>query len=362
MKTRLPLFALCLLASAAHPFRTRAQYSQLDLPRESQHASVTQRIGTTDITIDYSRPSVKGRAIWGEVVPYDEIWRAGANENTTLTTTSDISVEGTVLPAGTYGLHMIPTSGTWTIILSKDHSAWGSYFYKKEMDAMRATVTPRTCSMTEQVTYDFTDVSEDGSTLVMRWDRVEVPMKLGVDVHGIVLAEMPGQLRGLGAFGWETWYEAAHYAHEEKIAADQSMKWVDMSIARGPNFENQTLKATLLEEAGKTAEAGALRNKMVDEATNAQLNAYAYSLLNQGKTAEAVKMFELNAKRHADDPNVHDSLGEGYMVAGNKDAAIKSFKKSLSMDPNEGTKANSIRCLKKLGVDTRAWETSSSGM
>ncbi|MBL7983893.1 MAG: DUF2911 domain-containing protein [Flavobacteriales bacterium] len=356
----LSLLAIVLSACTATPIRLCAQYSQLDLPRESQHASVTQRIGTTDITIDYNRPAVKGRAVWGDIVAYDQVWRAGANENTTLTTSDAITVEGTELPAGTYGLHMIPTKGAWTVILSTDHSAWGSFFYKPERDALRATVTPRGCAMTEYLTYDFSDVQKDGATLVMRWEKVEVPIRIAVDVHAIVLAEMPDQLRGLGAFGWETWYEAAHYAHEEKIAPEQAMKWVDISIARGANFENQTLKATLLEEGGKTAEAAALRKKMIDEATNAQLNTYAYTLMNQGKTAEAVKMFELNAKRHADDPNTHDSLGEGYMLAGNKQAAIKSFKKSLSMNPPEGVKANSIKCLKKLGVDTSVWEKTGS--
>lgn len=360
MRTRTRLFALAAVISAASPFRLKAQYSQLDLPRESQAGSVTQRIGTTDITVDYSRPSLKGRTIWGDVVPYDQVWRAGANENTVLTTTDEITVEGKALPAGAYGVHMIPTKSAWTVIFSKDHSAWGSYFYKEDKDALRVSVTPRPCAKTEQVTYDFADVTKDGATLTLRWAELEVPIKLGVDVHGIVLAEMPDQLRGLGAFGWETWYEAAHYAHEEKMAPEQAMKWVDMSIARGANFENQTLKATLLEESGKTAEAAALRKNMIDEATNAQLNTYAYTLMNQGKTDEAVQLFELNVKRHADDPNTHDSLGEGYMMAGNKDAAIKSFKKSLSMKPNEGTKANSIKCLKKLGVDTSAWEKAGS--
>lgn len=344
----------------AYPLRMKAQYSQLDLPRESQAGTVMQRIGTTDITVSYSRPSVKGRTIWGDVVPYDQMWRAGANENTVFTCTNDITVEGQPLPAGTYGLHTIPTKDKWTIIFSKDHTAWGSFFYKKEMDALRVDVTPRACAMTEQVTYDFADVVKDGATLTLRWEKLEVPVKLGVDVHGIVLAGMSAQLRGLGAFAWEVWYEAAHYCHEEKIAPEKAMKWVDASIARQPNFENQTLKATMLEEQGQSAEAAALRKTMIDGATNAQLNTYAYTLANQGKTDEAVRMFELNAKRHADDPNVHDSLGEGYMMAGNKDAAIKAFKKSLSMNPPDGVKANSLKCLKKLGVDTSAWEAAKS--
>ncbi|MEO8588752.1 MAG: DUF2911 domain-containing protein [Flavobacteriales bacterium] len=353
---RTSLLLLCCILSLAYPLRMKAQYTLLDLPRESQHATVMQRIGTTDITIDYSRPSVKGRTIWGEVVPYGEVWRAGANENTTFTCSHDVSIGGKPLAAGTYGLHMIPTKGDWTIIVSKDHTAWGSFFYKENMDAMRATVTPRPCPMTEQATYDFADVTANGATLTLRWEKLEVPIPISLDVHGTVLAGIDDQLRGLTAFGWEAWYEAAHYCHTEKIAAEKTMKWVDMSIARQPNFENQTLKATMLEEQGKTAEATALRKTMIDGATNAQLNTYAYQLANQGKLAEAVTMFELNAKRHSDDPNAHDSLGEGYMMNGQNDLAIKSFKKSLSMNPPDGVRANSVRCLKKLGVDTSAWE------
>lgn len=353
---RISTLLLSSLVMLAYPLRMHGQYTLLDLPRESQSATVTQQIGTSHLTVNYSRPSVKGRVIWGDVVPYGEVWRAGANENTTFTTSGDVSIGGKTLPAGTYGLHMIPTQDDWTVILSKDHTAWGSFFYKEGMDALRLTVKPRACAMTEQVTYDFADVTSNGATLTLRWEKLEVPVPISVDVHAQFLAEIDGQLRGLTAFGWEAWYEAAHYAHQEKIAADRTMAWIDRSIARQANFENQTLKATLLEEAGKTAEAAALRKQMVDEATNAQLNTYAYTLMNQGNKEEAIRMFELNAKRHADDPNVHDSLGEGYMMTGNNAAAIKAFKKSLGMNPPDGVRANSIRCLKKMGVDTSAWE------
>ncbi len=348
-----------LLASAAAVVFTgpaRSQYTVLDLPRESQHGTVMQRIGTTDISVNYHRPSLKGRKIWGELVPYGEIWRAGANENTTFTTTSDITVEGQKLMAGIYGLHTIPTATTWTIIFSNDHTAWGSFMYDTKKDALRVTVTPRACAKTEQVTYDFTDVTANSSTLALRWDELDVPIKLNVDVHAVILAGMEDQLRGLSSFRWEAWYEAAKYCHDEKIAPDRAMAWVDKSIARGANFENQTLKADMLNEQGKTAEAEALKKTMLDNATNAELNTYAYQLMAQGKKAEAVKVFELNAKKHADDPNVHDSLGEGYMNNGQKDEAIKSFKKSLSMKPTDGVRANSVKCLKALGVDVSAWE------
>ncbi|HEY0976434.1 MAG TPA: DUF2911 domain-containing protein [Flavobacteriales bacterium] len=356
MRPRKALSLLVLALMLATPLRIKAQYTLLDLPRTSQQATVQQRIGITDLSVSYSRPSAKGRIIFGEVVPFGEPWRMGANENTTFTCSDAITVEGQAVPAGTYGLHAIPRKDMWTIILSKDHTAWGTYFYKPEMDVVRADVAPRACSATEQVTFDFTDVTDNATTMTVRWGAVEVPVRIGVDVHAIILAGLDDQLRGLTAFGWEAWYEAAHYCHQEKIAPERAMKWVDISIARQPNFENQGLKATMLEEQGKPAEAAAIRKTMIDGATNAQLNTYAYQLVNQGKMAEAVKMFELNVKRNPNDPNAHDSLGEGYMMAGNKEAAIRSFKKSLSMDPPANVKANSIKCLKKLGVDTSGLE------
>ncbi|HNR55414.1 MAG TPA: DUF2911 domain-containing protein [Flavobacteriales bacterium] len=348
-------FALLLLA--AYPLRTKGQWTFLDLPVESQAASVSQRIGTTEFTITYSRPAVKDRVIWGEVVPYDRIWRAGANENTVLTATSDFTLESQRIPAGTYGLHMIPGRNDWTIILSSDHQAWGSYYYDQENDVARVQVNSKPGPMTKNLTYEFNEVTADGATLNLRWAELQVPIRIGVDVHAVVLARMDDQLRGLSSYNWEPWYEAARYCHDERIGGDQAMKYVDRSIQLQPNFENQSLKADMLKAAGKTAEAAALKQTMIDGATNAQLNTYAYTLLNNGEKEEAVRMFELNVKRHPKDANAQDSLGEGYMMVGNKEAAIKAFKKSLSMDPPENVKANSVRCLKKLGVDTSAYET-----
>lgn len=351
------LLSLSLLILAAYPLRTKGQWTFLDLPVESQAASVSQHIGTSEFTIHYSRPSVKDRIIWGDVVPFDEVWRAGANENTVFTASSDFTVEGQPVKAGTYGLHMIPGKDKWTIILSTDHQAWGSYYYKKENDVVRAQVSQEPGPMTENLTYEFADVTANSATLTLRWAEMQVPIKIGVDVHAVVLARLDDQLRGLSSYNWEPWYEAARYCYDEKIGGEQAMKYVDRSIRLQANFENQSLKADMLKAAGKTTEAAALKQTMIEGATNAQLNTYAYTLLNNGEKEEAVKMFELNVKRNPKDANAQDSLGEGYMMAGNKDAAIKAFKKSLSMNPAENVKANSVRCLKKLGVDTSGYET-----
>ena len=339
------------------PCRVPAQWTFLDLPVESQQAQVMQRIGTTDIAVTYSRPAVKGRTIWGTTVPYDRIWRAGANENTVITLSSDVTVEGQTLKAGTYGLHMIPTTSTWTMIFSTDHQSWGSFFHKPENDALRVTVTPRPCPMTEHLSYTFDALTSSSAEMRLRWETLEIPVRIGVDVHAVVLARMEDQLKGLSAFSWEPWYEAARYCHDEGIGADKVMAWIDRSIALRPNFENQALKADLLDAAGGSTEAATLRRNMLEVATNGELNRHGYTLLQSGKHAEAVQAFELNAKRHPKDPNVFDSLGEGYMTVGNTNAAIKAFKKSLSMDPPEGVRANSIACLKKLGVDTSSYTT-----
>ncbi|HYB53691.1 MAG TPA: DUF2911 domain-containing protein, partial [Thermoanaerobaculia bacterium] len=133
---------LAILALAALPMAAPAQtdFYTITAPRNSQAATVKQRLGLTDITVVYHRPLVKGRKVWGDVVPYGKVWRAGANENTVITFTDPVSIEGQALPAGTYGLHMLPTETTWTVIFSKNHTSWGSFSYDEKEDALRVTV------------------------------------------------------------------------------------------------------------------------------------------------------------------------------------------------------------------------------
>src|SRR5712692_2724975 len=131
-----------LAGNAGAQFKNGSQATELKIPRASQRGTVTQRIGLTDITITYHRPSVGGREIWGKTVPYGQVWRAGANENTTISFTDDVSVEGHALPAGTYGLHTLPTADQWTIIFSKNSTSWGSFSYDEKEDALRVTVKP----------------------------------------------------------------------------------------------------------------------------------------------------------------------------------------------------------------------------
>src|ERR1022692_1333376 len=155
-----------------------AQSALLNLPRESQRASVSQRIGITDITINYHRPQVKGRKVFGpgSAQAYGQVWRAGANENTTINFTNDVTVEGKPLAKGVYGLHMIPGESDWTVIFSKNSTSWGSFTYDAAEDALRVTVKSHPAEMEEALVYDFDNVHHNEATIVMRWEKVTVPI------------------------------------------------------------------------------------------------------------------------------------------------------------------------------------------
>src|SRR5581483_619557 len=161
---------LCLGAGSAV-----AQSVTLNLPRASQHAVLMQRVGITDITLNYHRPLVGGRKIWGTVVPFGQVWRAGANENTTIAFTDPVSIEGKPLAAGTYGLHMIPNENSWTVIFSKANASWGSFTYDQKEDALRVDVKPQTADFHEALTYDFDEVKPNAALLTMRWEKSPFP-------------------------------------------------------------------------------------------------------------------------------------------------------------------------------------------
>src|ERR1700720_2493055 len=220
-RTRLlVLLASILLFASVCP----AQTVMLDLPRQSQHAVITQRIGLTDITVNYHRPLVNSRQIWGKVVPYGEVWRAGANENTTVTFTDPVTIEGQPLDKGTYGLHMIPGENQWTVIFSKMSTAWGSFSYKQDEDALRVTGKPQPAELHDALTYDFDDVKPDSAVVTLRWDKVAVPFKVEVKVNDIVQASIRRQMRGLNQYYWEGWDDAAGYFLASKTKLDEGPK------------------------------------------------------------------------------------------------------------------------------------------
>ena len=343
---------------------TISSHSQtVSTPRTpSPAATVSQTIGISTISVNYSRPSVKGRKIWGDLVPYgwnkqgfgaglDAPWRAGANENTVLRLSHPATIEGQSVPAGDYGLFFVVNQdNTGEVILSKDSRSWGSFWYDPQHDQMRAKISLRPIPMTEVLTYEFQNMNKNSTELALNWEKLQLPIKIEFAVDDIVLANATEELKGPTGFGWQGYASAANYAVQNKVGYDKALVWIDQAIAINSNFTTLNTKAAILEATGKAAEADILRKDAIAAATEAELNQYGYQLLGSNQQDKAIEIFLINTQRHPKSPNAFDSLGEGYAIKGDKKNAIINFKKSLSMNPPANVKANSEKYLKQLGA------------
>ncbi len=307
--------------------------AQLTLPMASQRATVSQTIGLTEIGLTYHRPAVKGRRIWGDLVPLGKVWRAGANENTTLSFSSPVTVGGKEIPAGTYGLHVLPAEKEWTFILSTVSSAWGSFSYDAAEDAVRVTAAPEGAPFVEYLTYTLDDPGPDRVLVTLHWEKLRASFPVEVKTHDVVLANIRRELRGLPRFGWQGWNQAAQYCLQNKVGLDEGLAWADRSLALNENMSNLMTKAGLLEAKGDAAQAATLRAKGLAIGTEVEVNQYGYQLLGQKKVDEAIAVFAKNVKDHPQSWNVHDSLAEAYALQGDKAKAIASYSKARSMAP-----------------------------
>jgi hypothetical protein len=236
MRKTLIAAGLAVLAATA----ASAQQQPLTVPRPSPNASLSQTIGITEVVLHYSRPGVKSRTIWGGLVPYNEVWRTGANENTTISFSTPVKIEGHELPAGLYGLQTIPTPGEWTVIFSKDAQLWGAFDYKQEHDALRVQVKPAPAEPQERMSFEFTDLTDTSAKVVLRWEKLQVPFRIDVDTPKLVADAAKSALR------WQTGVQAANYCIENNTCLDDAGRWLDASIALISNFSNQRAKAMLL--------------------------------------------------------------------------------------------------------------------
>jgi tetratricopeptide (TPR) repeat protein len=344
--TTTPLFALAFLAAGSAVGQV-----PLTLPQPSPKATVSQTVGLTDIVITYHRPAVNKRTVWGDLVPWDQVWRAGANENTTIAFSSPVTVNGKPLAAGTYGLHMIPKKdGDWTIAFSNVNWAWGSFTYDEKEDALRVTAKPQPADFQERLSYTFDEPTDGSVDVSLRWEEVRVPFRVEVDTPSVVMASIRRELRDLPRFSWQGWNQAAAYALRSKTNVDQAITWADRSIGMQANFNNLRTKAGLLELKGDPKAASALRDRAMQMATEADINNYGYQLLAAGKTDEAIEMFRKNVKDHPQSWNVYDSLGEGYDRKGDRKLAIENYRRALNMtqDPDQKKRIDGI--LKRLGA------------
>lgn len=236
-------------------------------PQRSPWCSIQQTIGTTVIAIEYHRPAVRGRSIWGSLVPYNQVWRAGANEATTIRFSDNVRINDQEVKAGTYSLFMIPRPDLWTVILNRRAKQWGAFEYDPRLDILRFDVKPRLNSNTDWLTYALDPTSDSTAYVQFLWEKVKVSFLVEVNVEAIATARMK-KLFAQRPRDWKVYCEAAEYGLQQAIPLRQAIEWADHSLAIQENPTNLAVKARLLHEAGQRHEAIALMEKALRMAQN----------------------------------------------------------------------------------------------
>ncbi len=323
----------------------------------NRKASVSERIGITDVGIHYDRPGVKGREgqIWGKVVHYgfDDLdygtskaapWRAGANENTTIEFSTAVTVEGMTLPAGKYGFFIAMGPDTATLIFSNFNTAWGSFFYDPKDDALRVKVpVKKSPESVEWLKYEFENETNNSADIVMRWEKIAIPFKLTVDLQQTQIAEYRRSFNS-GDFHryWQNMYNAANYCLVNNINLEEGLSWADRSVNTyfgEANFLTLTTYAGLLEKAGRQQEADSLMKKALPMGSLLQMNSYGRTLLRMKKYQAAFNIYKMNFDKYPKDIYTNIGMVKGYAAIGNKTEAIRFAKDAKSLVPDENTKA-----------------------
>ena len=327
---------------------------------DNQKSKTIQWIGPVQVSIAYSSPDVHGPNgedrkghIWGELVHYGYIdqgfgtskaapWRAGANENTVISFSHDVKVEGKDLKAGSYGLFLaLEKDGPWTWIFSKNTSSWGSYFYDQNEDALRVTVTPQDAAYTENLSYGFEDRKSNSVLSYLQWENKRIPLKIEVpNINDLYVSKMRDELRSSPGFDYRNWTAAAQFCDQNKINLEEALAWADhsMSPSIGGEEEFSTLstKANVLTALGRGTESEAVMDKAIKipDTPVGAIHQYGRSLLTAGKKEKAMEIFQFNAKLHPEDkftPNV--GLARGYTALSDKKNAIKHWELAIKNIP-----------------------------
>lgn len=330
----------------------------------NQRSVVVQYIGSlVTVKIDYNSPDVhapngtdrKGQ-IWGQLVPYGmnnlgfgtataSPWRAGANHNTTIEFSHDVTVEGKEIKAGKYGLHVIvEESDTWTVIFSNNSTAWGSFFYKESDDALRVQAAAQDSEYTEWLTYDFIDRQANAATVALKWENKMLPFKIEVpNMNSLYVANFRKELESTAGFTWQGWNGAANFCLTNNINLEEGLTWAENAIS-GPffgqkNFTTLSTKAALLNNLNRPDEALTVMDEAIKHpsATLFQIHAYGRQLITNGKKKEALEVFKLNQKQSKGIWPTNYGLARGYSALGDYKNALKYLKIAKTKVPAADT-------------------------
>ncbi|MFL5742025.1 MAG: DUF2911 domain-containing protein [Flavisolibacter sp.] len=332
----------------------------------NKKAFVGERIGLTDVVIHYDRPGVKGREgkIWGQLIPAGYVdqgfgsskaapWRAGANENTTIEFSNDVTIEGQPLKAGRYGFFVAYDSTEPTLIFSKNSTSWGSFYYDDKEDVLRVKVKPvHMNNSVEWLKYEFTNQTENSATVSLEWEHLMIPFKIGTDYINDQLTAFRQELRSQRGFFWLAWDQAAQWCLQRNVNLDQALQWADS--ASGATFGGATIfqpkatKAQILYKLGRTAEGDSIMKQAMPLANMQELHQYGRSLLAQKKSKEALDVFQMNYKKNPNQFTTLVGLTRGYSANADFKNALKYAEMALPLSPNAANKTSVEAMIDKL--------------
>ena len=327
------------------------------LPEVSPAANVGQTVGITDISITYHRPAVNKRKIWGGLVPYGVLWRAGANENSTISFSTPVKFEGQALPAGTYGLFLIPGQSQWTVVLSKFTGDWGTYNYDQSEDAARVMVTPQTTAENqERLAFTFDDLTNNAATASLRWEKLRVPVKIEVDVPATVRASIRSELRGGKHWNSDAYAAAARYEMRNGDV-DTALQYADRAVSLGQTTNALRTRAAVLEKKGDTRGAAELRERAKQNFNEGEtLNYTAFGLIGDKKYDEAISFATNWINTH---PNSRETwraytvLGEAYAAKGDKAKSREALDKAMAATHDITERTEVQDSLNSIGAEEK---------
>jgi tetratricopeptide (TPR) repeat protein len=349
-------------------FASMIAWSQMSLPPSgnNQKSEVTQYLGLVRVNIVYNSPDVSGREIWGKLVPYGMTnlnfgksteqnpspWRAGSNENTTISFSHDVEIEGKPLKAGTYGLHMIPGQEDWTIIFSHNAAAWGSFFYTPTEDALRVNVKPVPCEFNEFLTYEFTDRLQNTATARLKWEKLAIPFKVAVpNGDDLYVKKLREEFTGNKSFSWQNAVAAANFCAGKKVNLDEAQGWMQSFIDRGVKyFPILAAQGNIQAAMSKKEDADATMKEAINlpDATPGQITNYGRTLITQSRAKDAMVVFETCFKRYPTAPIALTGMARGYSANGDAKKALKFAQDAYKLETNPQVKTTIDGLVKKL--------------
>ncbi len=343
-------------------------YAQMVVPSAggNPRATIRETVGITDITLSYSRPDVGGREgkVWGTLVTYGfsttsfitnrptAPWRAGANENTTISFEHDVKLEGKAVPAGTYGVHMAVWPDSVLLILSKQHDAWGSFYYEEKYDQLRTVLKPQMNDKSvEWLKYEFTEHKEKSCTVALMWEKWIIPFKIEVDVDNIVIAKLRDQVTSQKGFNSTNMLQASQYCINKGINLEEALTWAQRAVSgfQGQrSFVSLRNLATAYEKLNRLPMADSIMNEALPMGSAAQHVAYGRSLLAQKRVDKALDIMNGAVKQFGSTQGTNTGLAYARSAKGEYTKAIEAATKALGQANNDAAKKTIEGLISKL--------------